>query len=65
MSKSKFSFLTLIAALGAVSVVTVGVVGVVNNESLIQGAGTTTISCNYINFGTTQYTSTGVLKTAS
>jgi len=65
MSKSKFSFLTLIAALGAVSVATVGVVGVVNNESLIRGAGTTVTSCGDIVFGTTRYSGNAVLSTAS
>ncbi|OPZ34636.1 MAG: ComEC family competence protein [Tenericutes bacterium ADurb.BinA155] len=63
MEKGKFQRLGLLAALSGVAVLSMGVVSLVN-QTMVANAGTVeTKSCNYIYFGTAEYSSNGSVTT--
>jgi len=61
MEKGNFHRLSLLAAISGVAVLTMGVVSLVNQTTLAKAGNVETKTCNYISFGTTEYSSTSTV----
>src|SRR5574344_1902436 len=65
MEKGNFQRLGLLAALSGVAVLSMGVVSLASSNSLVQGAGNSSISCGFLYFGAARQTKTSALAEGS